>query len=450
MKRQSGQNIVVLGAGESGTGAAILAKQKGFDVFVSDAGTLKDRYRQDLIEHQISFEENKHSEDKILSADTIIKSPGIAEKNPLIQRIREKNIEVISEIEFAWYFNEAKIIAVSGSNGKTTTTMLIWHILKNAGFNATYGGNTGHSFARRLASDKFDHIVLELSSFQLDDMKEFRADIAVLLNITADHLDRYDYAMEKYVHSKFRLGMNQRPSDLFIYTLDDPVSREYIHRMHLHASLYAVSQTEKLERGAWLEKNMINIKLDQKDKLKIHMNILSLLGKHNMYNSMAAAVAANALDVQDESLRASLSDFESIEHRLEPVARIQNVEFINDSKATNLNATWYALESMTKDVIWIAGGIDKGNNYNEIVPLVEQKVKAIICLGKDNSKLLEAFEDKIELIFETECIKEAVKISFKLARPGEAVLLSPACASFDLFKSYEDRGTQFKEAVRSL
>jgi UDP-N-acetylmuramoylalanine--D-glutamate ligase len=450
MNITQGKNIVILGAGESGTGAALLAKEKGYDVFVSDAGTMKDTFKEELTKNQISFEESKHSIDRILQADLIIKSPGIKEDSKVMQAVFSEGIDVISEIEFASYFSNAKIISVTGSNGKTTTTMLTYHILKNAGLNVTYGGNVGVSFARRIVEDQFDYIVLELSSFQLDYIKHFRSHIAILLNITPDHLDRYNYRLEDYAASKFRIGLNQTKDDFFIYDMDDEISMKYLDQLQTDAQKLPISQDQALDTGAWLENENIKIKINEQLKVDIDMNILSLVGKHNRYNSMAAATAACALELKDDSLRNSLSSFQNIEHRLEFIAKIQGKEFINDSKATNLNAAWYALESMVKPVIWIVGGIDKGNNYDEIMPLVKSKVKGIICLGVDNKKILNAFSKEIEMIFETTSMDDAVEIGYRMATSGEVILLSPACASFDLFKSYEDRGNQFKNAVKNL
>ncbi|MBT4728129.1 MAG: UDP-N-acetylmuramoyl-L-alanine--D-glutamate ligase [Bacteroidetes bacterium] len=442
--------IVVLGAGESGTGAALLSDKQGFKTFVSDGGEIKESFRNELIEQHIDFEEGKHSFDKILRADLIIKSPGIKESTEVMQAVFKKEITVISEIEFASYFTQAKIISITGSNGKTTTTMLIYHILKTAGLNVTYGGNIGVSFARRILEGSFDYIVLELSSFQLDYLIAFRSHIAILLNITPDHLDRYNYSLEEYALSKMRISMNQTEDDYFLYDLDDEISMQYINKVSSKGIKLPFTQNQKLEKGSWLEGEHIKVKINEQFKVDIDMNILSLVGKHNRYNSMAASTAACALDIKDDVLRKSLSSFQNIEHRLEFIAKIQGKEFINDSKATNLNAVWYALESMNKRVIWIVGGIDKGNNYNEIMPLVKEKVKGIICLGVDNKKILDAFNDEIEMIFETTSMNDAVEIGFRMAIPGEVILLSPACASFDLFKNYEDRGNQFKNAVKNL
>jgi UDP-N-acetylmuramoylalanine--D-glutamate ligase len=443
------KHIVVLGGGESGSGAALLAKKKGFDVFVSDFGKIKDNFKKELQDAEIPYEEEKHTEDIVLNADLVIKSPGIPDKAEIILKIKEKNIPIISEIEFGGYFTNAKIISITGSNGKTTTTMLTYHILKNAGYDVAYGGNVGVSLARRLVERDYDYFVLEISSFQLDYMFEFKSNVAILLNITPDHLDRYEYKMDLYAKSKFRLTQPQTKDDIFIYCQDDPVSVEYFEKIGTNAQVLPITQENILNQGAFLDKE--NIKINYKDiKLNIDMNILTLVGKHNRYNSMAASIAATAVNVSDDIIRQSLSNFNNIEHRLEHVAKIHGKEFINDSKATNLNATWYALECMSKPVIWIAGGIDKGNDYNELLPLVKQKVKAIVCLGIDNEKIINAFDSEIEHIFNTVSMREAVEISYKIATEDNVILLSPACASFDLFKNYEDRGTQFKDAVRDL
>jgi len=444
------RRIVVLGSGESGTGAALLARKNGFDVFVSDTGSIKESYKAELVQNGIEYEEGKHDTNKILEADLIIKSPGIPDKAAVMVELSKHDKLIVGEIEFASWFSTAKIISVTGSNGKTTTTMLIYHILKNAGLDVAVGGNTGFSFARRLLERDYEYFVLELSSFQLDNIKEFRSHIAVLLNITADHLDRYHYKMEEYALSKMQISRNQKEDDFFIYDLDDEVTMKYIPRLAGNAQRIPISQDQILTQGVWLEHDDINLYFGKHLKVNIDMNILSLVGKHNRYNSMAASAAAYALDIRDEDIRSSLSSFQNIEHRLEFVAKIQDKEFINDSKATNLNAVWYALESMTKPVVWIVGGIDKGNDYSEVLSLVKSRVKAIVCLGVDNSKIIDFFSEHIEMIFDTTDMTEAVEIAYRIAAPGEVILLSPACASFDLFKNYEDRGAKFKEAVRNL
>jgi len=447
------QRIVILGSGESGVGSAILAKQKGYDVFVSDKGLIKDKYKKPLQENGIAFEEGMHTEDLVLNATEVIKSPGIPEKADLVKKLREKNIPVVSEIEFAGRYTNAKKICITGSNGKTTTTMLTYHILKKAGYNVGLGGNVGKSFAYQVATENFDYYVLELSSFQLDDMYKFKADVAVLLNITPDHLDRYDYKFENYVKSKFRITQNQTETDAFVYCDDDAVMSEFMKHHQIKAEKVPFSIKHKIEGdGAYLNENQITLNYKNQNQNPLIMTIeqLALQGKHNVYNSMAASLAARIVDVRKETIRESLQDFQNVEHRLEFVASINGVEFINDSKATNVNSAWYALESMQKPTVWICGGQDKGNDYNELLDLVKHKVKAIVCLGVDNKKILKAFEGVVDTIVETKSAAEAVAASYKLAKKGEAVLLSPACASFDLFQNYEDRGMQFKAAVRSL
>lgn len=444
------KNIVILGAGESGCGAALLGKNKGFNIFVSDAGEIKPDFIKELSENNINFEQNQHSENIILNADLIIKSPGIPEKSNIIRSIRNAKIRVISEIEFASYFTKAKIIGITGSNGKTTTTLLTYHILKTAGLNVGLGGNIGKSFARLILEHDYDFIVLELSSFQLDDISKFRCHIAVLLNITPDHLDRYHYSIAEYALSKLRIGENQKSGDYFIYNADDKVTAEMINHLKGKGIRVPVSLHSELSFGVYAADNKMIINLGNHLKTSIDMNILSLVGTHNRYNSMAASAAAKALNIKDEDIRNALAGFRNIEHRLEFVAKVHGIEFINDSKATNVNSVWYALESMVHPVIWIAGGIDKGNDYTELLDLVKEKVRAIICLGLDNTKIVDFFKPYIEMIFETDNMKEAVEISYKVANQGDVVLLSPACASFDLFENYEDRGNQFKEAVRNL
>ena len=444
--------MVILGGGESGVGSAILAKQKGYDVFLSDKGSFKEKYRAMLLKEQIDFEEGKHSEEKILDAHEVIKSPGIPDNNELVLKLRSKNIPVISEIEFAGRYTKAKTICITGSNGKTTTTMLTYHILKKAGYNVGLAGNVGKSFALQVATENYDYYVLELSSFQLDGMYQFRADVAVLLNITPDHLDRYDYIFENYIASKFRIVQNQTESDFFIYNADDENIQAYMKNWKSSVTLVPFSIKKPIDgHGAFLNENQItlNYKPNQ-NPLIMTIEQLALQGKHNVYNSMAASLAAKIVDVRKEIIKESLQDFQGIEHRLEFVASINGVEFINDSKATNINSAWYALESMQKPVVWICGGQDKGNDYNEILDLVKHKVKAIVCLGKNNKKIISAFKDVIDLIVETDTAADAVAASYKIAKKGDAVLLSPACASFDLFENYEDRGLQFKAAVRSL
>lgn len=443
------KRIVVLGAGESGAGAAVLAKVKGFDVFVSDMSLIKDAYKALLNKYEIEWEDGRHSIEKILNADEIIKSPGIPDTAPVIREIQKKGIPIISEIEFAGRYTHAKMICITGSNGKTTTTLLTYHILKNAGLNVGLAGNVGKSLALQVATENFDYYVIELSSFQLDNMYKFKADIAVLLNITPDHLDRYGYDMQNYINAKFRITQNQTPNDAFIYWNDDPIITKELKAHDLKARLYPFSEEKEEGVKAYTENNQIVIDAPN-DTLTISEDDLALQGRHNLYNSMAASISAKVLDIKKEDIREGLKDFKGVEHRLEKVARVRGVEFINDSKATNVNSCWYALESMRTKVILILGGKDKGNDYSEIEELVKEKVNAIICLGVDNSKLHAFFERKVPHIEDASSMKEAVDKAFACAQKGETVLLSPCCASFDLFKSYEDRGEQFKECVRNL
>ena len=443
------KRIVVLGAGESGAGAAVLAKVKGFDVFVSDMSLIKDAYKALLNKYEIEWEDGRHSIEKILNADEIIKSPGIPDTAPVIREIQKKGIPIISEIEFAGRYTHAKMICITGSNGKTTTTLLTYHILKNAGLNVGLAGNVGKSLALQVATENFDYYVIELSSFQLDNMYKFKADIAVLLNITPDHLDRYGYDMQNYINAKFRITQNQTPNDAFIYWNDDPIITKELKAHDQKARLYPFSEEKEEGVKAYTENNQIVIDAPN-DTLTITEDDLALQGRHNLYNSMAASISAKVLDIKKEDIREGLKDFKGVEHRLEKVARVRGVEFINDSKATNVNSCWYALESMRTKVILILGGKDKGNDYSEIEELVKEKVNAIICLGVDNSKLHAFFEGKVPHIEDASSMKEAVDKAFACAQKGETVLLSPCCASFDLFKSYEDRGEQFKECVRNL
>ena len=442
--------LVILGAGESGTGAAILAKKQGYEVFVSDLGPIADHYKKELSELSVEFEENQHTEERILKAVEIIKSPGIPDKAPLIKKVKENGIPVISEIEFAGRYTDAKKICITGSNGKSTTTMLTYHMLKKAGLNAGLAGNIGKSFARQVASESFDYYVLEISSFMLDDMHDFKADIAVLLNITPDHLDRYEYKMENYVNSKFRIIQNQTKDDYFIYCADDEETLRGLQQHTVVARALPFSIQKQLPEGAYLSNNQININLYNQDPFNMSITDLALQGKHNTYNSMASGIVGKVLELRNEIIRESMGDFKNIEHRLEHAGRISGIDFINDSKATNVNSTWYALESMNTDVVLILGGVDKGNDYGMLKDLVKSKVKAIVCLGKDNKRIHDAFEDDVEVIVNTFSAAEAVQIAYHLAKKGDTVLLSPACASFDLFKNYEDRGNQFKDAIREL
>ncbi len=444
------KRIVILGSGESGAGAAVLAKVKGFDVFVSDAGKIREDYKQLLDKYEIKWEEGSHTEALILNADEIIKSPGIPEKAAMVKAARAKGIHIISEIEFAGRYNTAKTICITGSNGKTTTTSLIYHMMQKAGLNVGLAGNIGQSFALQVATKSFDYYVIELSSFQLDGMYDFRCDIAILCNITPDHLDRYEYKMQNYVDSKFRITQNMGPEQCFIYCADDPVTIEELSKRSFKTKLLGFTLKEEKISGAYIKNNTtMMLEFDDLD-FSMPLGQLSLKGKHNTYNSMAAAIAGNVLNIKKDHIRESLSDFQGVEHRLEPVSRVHGIEFINDSKATNVNSTWYALESMTTPVIWIAGGTDKGNDYSELYDLVRQKVKALVCMGKDNSKLHKAFDNMIPIIVDTESMEEAIKSAYFLAKDGDTVLLSPACASFDLFANYEDRGRQFKQCVRNL
>ena len=445
------KRLVILGGGESGVGAAVLGTKKGFDVFLSDKGKLKDKYKNVLLKNKIEWEEEKHTEALILNADEVVKSPGIPDSSELVKVLNRKGIKVISEIEFAGRYTKAKKICITGSNGKTTTTLLTYHILKKAGLNVGLGGNVGESFAMQVAENDFDYYVLELSSFQLDGMFEFKADIAVLLNITPDHLDRYDYKMEKYADSKFRITQNQTRDDAFIYCVDDPVTMSMIEGKNIKAKQYPFSIKQEVERGAFLKENkQLIINTNNKNNLSMTIQELALQGKHNIYNSMAAGVASKLVDVRKETIRESLTDFHNIDHRLELVGNVHGIEFINDSKATNVNSTWYALESMENPVILILGGVDKGNDYSILKDLVKEKVKAIICLGADNKKIIKAFKGMVETIVEAHSAQEAVAQGYKIGKKGDTVLLSPGCASFDLFENYEDRGTQFKQAVRAL
>lgn len=444
------QRIVVLGAGESGVGAAMLAQKQGFEVFVSDFGAIPTQYKERLEELNIAFEEKQHTADLILNATEVVKSPGIPEKAPMIKALKAKGISVISEIEFAKRYTKAKTICITGSNGKTTTSLLTYHILKNAGLNVALAGNIGNSFAALVATADFDYYVLEISSFMLDDMYEFKADISILLNITPDHLDRYDYKLSNYAASKLRITQNQQSDDVFIYCADDDETLKAMKSVKINSGMHAFSIRKEIENGAYLEGNNIHININLKEELTMSITELALQGKHNVYNSMAAGIVAKILDIKNSVIRESMGDFKNVEHRLEHVGKISGVEYINDSKATNVNSTWYALESVNPGVILIMGGVDKGNDYSMLKDLVREKVRAIVCLGKDNKRIHEAFEDDVEVIVNTFSANEAVQVAYHLANKGNTVLLSPACASFDLFKNYEDRGNQFKMAVKEL
>jgi UDP-N-acetylmuramoylalanine--D-glutamate ligase len=441
--------LVVLGAGESGVGTALLGKQKGYDVFVSDKGRIAEKYKQVLIHNNIYFEEEQHTEAKILVADVVMKSPGIPDKAPMVKALKEMGISVISEIEFASKFTKSIIVGITGSNGKTTTTMLVNHILKKANLNVGMGGNIGDSFAQQVAENNFDIQVLELSSFQLDGIETFAPHIAILTNITPDHLDRYEYKFENYINSKFRITENQTENDFLIYDADDQVITNWLKNNKVKATLLPFSLEKELAQGAYIKDNKILIKY-KTEEIIMKTKTLALKGKHNTKNAMAAAMAASLLKVRKDLIRESLEDFEGAAHRLEPVLKINDVQYINDSKATNVNATYYALDSMQTPTVWIVGGVDKGNDYLDLMPLVREKVKAIVCLGLDNQKIVQTFYNVVDLIVETAGAEEAVKVAYKIAEKGDTVLLSPACASFDLFENYEDRGNKFKEAVREL
>ncbi len=443
------KRIVILGAGESGTGAAVLAKKQGFDVFVSDSGKIKDVYKETLYNYEIEWEEGKHTERHILNASEVIKSPGISEKSDIVVAIRKKGIKIISEIEFAGRYTQARKICITGSNGKTTTTTLIHHMLRKAGLNAGLAGNVGKSFAMQVATENYEYYVIELSSFQLDGMYDFKADIAILLNITPDHLDRYDYNLQNYVDSKFRISRNLSEDDFFVYCSDDEITIRELERIVTKAKQLGFTLKENRQQGAYVEGDHLKIEVDD-DLFEMSLAELALKGKHNTYNSMAAGIAGSVLKIRKPIIRESLMDFAGVEHRLERFIKVHSIEFINDSKATNVNSTWYALESMTTPVVWIAGGTDKGNDYSELMDLVKQKVKALVCLGVDNSKLHKAFDGIIPVITDTGSMKEAVQEAYKLGNTGDTVLLSPCCASFDLFENYEDRGRQFKKYVREL
>lgn len=444
------KRLVILGAGESGIGAALLGQQQGYNVFVTDGSGIKEKYKKALEENNIPFEERSHTEERILNADEVMKSPGIPEKAEIVKKIRKQNIPVISEIEFAYRFKgKSRIVGITGSNGKTTTTSLIHHILKTGEVDCALVGNIGYSFARQVKEDPKEWYVAEISSFQLDDIKEFRPDIAVVTNITEDHLDRYGYKFENYIKSKFRITMNQTREDHFIYCEDDPVTNQYIKEHSLNANLLPFTMHREPNRGAFIKNEEMIIKTGD-EKMQMSVYDFTLKGKHNQYNTMAAGLAASLIGIRKSKIREAVESFESLEHRMEFVVTIRGVDFINDSKATNVNSTWYALESMRKPTILILGGVDKGNDYDMLRDLVKEKVKAIVCLGLDNRKIHEAFHNDVPVMINTSGAEEAVKAAFHFANPGDVVLLSPACASFDLFNNYEDRGEQFKKAVRNL
>lgn len=438
--------IVILGGGESGVGAAFLAKKKGFDVFLSDRGNIKEYYKKQLQEVGVEFEEGSHDEEQILSVDWVIKSPGIPKNADLIQKIKQKNIRLSSEIEFAAEFTDAKIIAITGSNGKTTTTSLIYHILRNSGLNVGLGGNIGESFAMQVATENFDYYVLEISSFQLDDIQNFRPYISLLLNLSPDHLDQYNYNYKEYALAKFNIAKNQQNNDFFIYNKDDEMSKNLLNKVDIHSKKISFSLNEKLEEGGFATNDHIFVKLEG-ITFSMPISKMALVGKHNVANCLVASIVAKLLNISNDNLEKSLKTFQAVEHRLEKFAEIDGVNYINDSKATNVNATYFALESMETPVIWIVGGVDKGNDYSEVEDLVKEKVKAIICLGLNNEKIIKFFQGKKEMIFDTSNIEDCVKMAKNIAQEGDSVLLSPCCASFDLFDNYEDRGKKFKAEV---
>ena len=441
--------VVVLGGGESGIGSAVLAKVKGFDVFLSDMGKIADKYVDMLNEWDIPFEQGGHTEELILNADEVIKSPGIPSTAAMVKKIEDKGIGIISEIEFAGRYDSAKKVCITGSNGKTTTTSLIYHLLKQAGLNVGLGGNIGKSYAYQVATENFDIYVLELSSFQLDNVYDFKADIAVITNITPDHLDRYNYDMENYVKAKFRITRNMDKDDCFIFCSDDEITINHLNKIVVKAQQFPFTQKTELEQGAFVRDDSIIVRYKEQE-CDMFIQELALGGKHNVYNSMAAALAAKAMEIDNEAIREGLATFEAVEHRLEKVLSIKDVLYINDSKATNVDAAWYALECQTRPVVWIVGGTDKGNDYSSLVPLAKEKVRAIICMGLDNQKIHDAFTDVVPKMYDVTSAQDAVKTAHQIAQAGDVVLLSPCCASFDLFKNYEDRGRQFKEAVRNL
>ena len=444
------KRLVILGAGESGVGAAILGKKQGYDVFVSDGALIKDNYKQELAAQGILFEESVHTEDWILDADEVMKSPGIPEKSELVKKIRSAGIEIISEIELAYrYKGNSRIVGITGSNGKTTTTSLIYHICKHAGLDCAMVGNIGYSFARQVAQDPRELYIVEISSFQLDDIKTFRANVAILTNITEDHLDRYEYKFENYIKSKFRITMNQTSPDYFIYSADDPVTMKYLDRHSIKSNPLPFTMREELKQGAFIKDEKMTVRVDD-ESVTMSIYDFALRGKHNQYNTMAAGITSSTLGLRKDKIREAIQSFESLEHRMEYVTTVRGVEFMNDSKATNVNSTWYALENMEKPTILILGGIDKGNDYTEILELVKEKVKVIVCMGLDNRRIHDAFNDVVNNILDTKSAVEAVQAAFELAQKGDIVLLSPACASFDLFRNYEDRGKQFKAAVLDL
>ena len=443
------KRLVILGGGESGVGTAILGIKKGYDVFVSDFGKIKDHYKEVLVINGITWEEEQHSEELIVTADLVMKSPGISDSSPIVKKIREKKIPVISEIEFASKYTDAVLIGITGSNGKTTTTMLTYHLLKKGGLNVGIGGNIGKSFAWQVAEDQFDCYVLELSSFQLDGMIDFNPHIAIITNLSPDHLDRYDNLYQNYINSKFRITMNQTSDDYLIYDADDLEIKAWLSQNKVKAQLIPFSLTQELKEGTYIKNNKMEININH-EELNFDTECIALEGKHNLKNAMAATSVAKLMKIRKATIRESLSNFQGVEHRLEKVLKIQNIQYINDSKATNVNATFFALDSMNSPTVWIVGGVDKGNDYAELLPLVNEKVKAIICLGVDNRKIIDAFGNIVDVMVEVSSMNDAVKMAQRIAEKGDSVLLSPACASFDLFENFEDRGRQFKQAVQNL
>ena len=447
--KSEGKYLVILGAGESGVGTAILGKKHGWKVFVSDFGVISPEYKEELNQYEITWEEGKHTIETLKDADIVVKSPGIPDKVAVVKQFTERNIPVISEIEFAGYYNTAKTVCITGSNGKTTTTMLTYHTFQKAGLNVGLAGNVGKSFAKQVAEENFDWYILELSSFQLDGMFDFKADIAILLNITPDHLDRYAYDMQNYVNAKFRIIQNQGENDFFIYNADDEVITSNLQKIKTNVNSLPFSIRKVIENGGYADEKQLTLNIN-KDPFIMSIHDLALKGKHNVQNSLASGIASRLVEIRKEVVRDSFSDFQNVEHRLEFVAKVHGISFINDSKATNVNSTWFALESMEAPTVWIVGGVDKGNDYSELLDLVKDKVKAIICLGTDNQKIKDTFSGVVETIVEAGSAMEAVSYGYRLAKKEETVLLSPACASFDLFENYEDRGNQFKSAVRAL
>jgi UDP-N-acetylmuramoylalanine--D-glutamate ligase len=441
--------LVILGGGESGVGTAILGKKKGYDVFVSDFGKIKESYKEVLVINNIAWEEEKHTEELVLNADLVMKSPGIPDKSSIVKQLKSKGIAVISEIEFAAQFTNALTIGITGSNGKTTTTMLTYHLLKAAGLNVGLAGNVGKSFAWQVADNNYDFYVIELSSFQLDGIVNYKPHIAIITNISPDHLDRYDYKYQNYIESKFRIAMNQTEEDFLIYDANDEAILEWLSKNKVKAQLIPFSLTDEFTEGAYIKNNKMEVKINQ-EEFTMETEYIALEGKHNLKNAMAATSVAKILQIRKETIRESLSNFQGVEHRLEKVLKIQNVQYINDSKATNVNSVFFALDSMNTPTVWIVGGVDKGNDYHELMSLVREKVKAIVCLGVDNKKIIDAFGNVVDIMVEVTSMNEAVRMAQRLSEKGDTVLLSPACASFDLFESYEDRGRQFKQAVKNL